>query len=75
VREKEMKVGERVEKNSGAWNGEREWENVLKRKIYTWPPCTVTCVNGLKRKGTCDFHGLGHVLRERDAMSFMHWNT
>jgi hypothetical protein len=70
VREKETKAGERVEKKRGVWDGEREWEKVL---VGVWREKDPRGMHALehmailwRERSTCDFYGLGHMLRERD---------
>jgi hypothetical protein len=78
VREKES-TREGAEKQRRKWDGEREWEKVL---FGFWRERDTRGLHALqhmlvvwKGRGTCDSHGLGHVLRERGAMAFIHWNT
>jgi hypothetical protein len=79
TRERRRMAGEREEKQRREWDGEREWEKVLFR---FWRGRDTHGLHALEhmsiawtKRGTCDFLRLGHVLRERGQMAFIHWNT
>jgi hypothetical protein len=74
VREKETKVGERVEKKRGAWDSEREWEKVLFRFWRERVTCVLHAMEHMeiawRARGTHGFDGLRHMLsRDHTSMT------